>query len=190
MAGAACGSYKRRVMHTATPRTLLFLERDGLWLFLRGARSKWFAGRLNGLGGRVEADEGVLAAARRECVEETGLEPSRLRLAAVVHTIEDPPVLIFVCVGALPPGALRPTPEGDHVWLPADALDDAAQPFVPDLRTLFPRVVGAAPDAAPLSFTLRPPDELREDGSGDVPRGGDGRSLPAAGTDRGEEMQR
>jgi len=163
MAGAACGSYKRRVMHTATPRTLLFLERNGRWLFLRGARSKWFAGRLNGLGGRVEPYEGVLAAARRECVEETGLLPASLRLAAVVHTIEDAPVLIFVCVGTLPRGALRPTPEGEHVWLPAEALADASQPFVPDLRTLFPRVVGAAPDETPLSFTLRPPDDLRED---------------------------
>lgn len=169
MAGVVWGSYKRRVMHLATPRTLLFLERDGLWLFLRGAPSKWFAGRLNGLGGSVEPGEGVLAAARRECVEETGLPPVSLRLAAVVHTVEDPPVLIFVCVGALPVGQLRPTPEGEHVWLPADALDDPGQPFVPDLRALFPRATGRAAHAASLSFVLRPPDDLVEDAAGAGP---------------------
>jgi 8-oxo-dGTP pyrophosphatase MutT (NUDIX family) len=163
MARAASGSYKRRVRHTATPRTLLFLERDGLWLFLRGAPRKWFAGRLNGLGGSVEAGEGVLAAARRECVEETGLPPAKLRLAAVVHTIEAPPVLLFVCVGTLPDGALAPTPEGEHVWLPAAALGDPARPFVDDLRALFPRVTSGPPGEPPLSFTLRPPAELVED---------------------------
>ena len=150
-------------MLLVTPRTLLFLEREGRWLFLRGAASKWFAGRLNGLGGRVEPGEGVLAAARRECVEETGLPPRSLRLAAVVHTIEDPPVLLFVCVGRLPPGDLRATSEGVHVWLPAGALRDASRPFVPDLRALFPRVTSLHPAAPPLSFTLRPPDGLRED---------------------------
>jgi 8-oxo-dGTP diphosphatase len=155
-------------MHLATPRTLLFLERDGLWLFLRGAPSKWFAGRLNGLGGRVEAGEGVLTAARRECVEETGLAPLSLRLAAVVHTIEDPPVLMFVCVGTLPPGELSATPEGEHVWLAADALADPDHAFVDDLRLLFPRVTGHTADTRPLSFTLRPPAELREDPGRDV----------------------
>lgn len=163
MAAGRSGSYKRRSMHLATPRTLLFLERDGLWLFLRGAPSKWFAGRLNGLGGSVESGEGVLAAAHRECVEETGLAASSLRLAAVVHTIEDPPVLIFVCVGTLAAGEVQATDEGEHVWLPADALADTDRPFVPDLRALFPRVIGHAAGEPPLSFTLRPPDDLRED---------------------------
>ena len=162
MAGTAFGAYKLSV-HLATPRTLLFLERDGLWLFLRGAPSKWFAGRLNGLGGSVEPGEGVLAAAHRECVEETGLPAASLRLAAVVHTIEDPPVLMFVCVGALPDGDLRATPEGEHRWFPAEALADADHPFVPDLRDLFPRVVRQPSGEPPLSFTLRPPDDLRED---------------------------
>lgn len=159
MARRVFGSYNRRVMHLATPRTLLFLERDGLWLFLRGGPTKWFAGRLNGLGGSVEPGEGVLAAARRECREETGLDAGSLRLAAVVHTIEEPPVLIFVFVGTLPPGELTPTPEGEHVWLAADALANPEEPFVPDLRTLHPRVT-AAPAGLPVSLTLRPPADL------------------------------
>ena len=91
---------------------------------------------------------------------------SALRLAAVVHTIEDPPVLILVCVGRLAAGELQPTDEGEHVWLPAAALDDADQPFVPDLRSLFPRVTEHAAGEPPLSFTLRPPDDLREDTPG------------------------
>ncbi len=190
MAAGPRGSYKRRSMHLATPRTLLFLERGGLWLFLRGSREKWFAGRLNGLGGSVEPGEGVLAAARRECVEECGLAPTSLRLAAVVHTIDEPPVMIFALVGRLPPGALIPTPEGEHVWLPATALADAEQPFVADLRTLFPRVVSAANGAPPLSFTLRPPLELEDDGRGACGREASDVSWPGEGTREGRREMR
>ncbi len=128
-------------MHRTTPRTLLLLERDGLLLFLRGAPRKWFSGRLNGLGGSVEPGETVLAGALREAEEETGLVPEHLDLAAVVHLgAEDPPVLMFVFTGELPAGPLRPTPEGQHVWLPPEALGDASHPFVDDLRALVPAV--------------------------------------------------
>ena len=148
-------------MHLVSPRTLLFLERDGRTLFLRGAPGKWFAGRLNGLGGRLEPGEGVRAGALREAREETGLEPAALELAATVHTIEEPPVMLFVLTGTLPPGPLRPTPEGEHVWLPAAAVSDPGHPFVDDVRLLLPALRARSPGAAPLSFTLRPPADLR-----------------------------
>lgn len=74
-----------RARYVVTPRVLLFLTRGGRWLFLEGGPGKWFAGRLNGLGGSVEAGEDARAAAVREAREECGLAPSVLRLAAVVH---------------------------------------------------------------------------------------------------------
>ena len=150
-------------MHLVSPRTLLFLRRDDRWLFLLGAERKWFAGQLNGLGGHVETGEGVMACARREAIEETGLSPTRLELAAIVHTIEDTPCVLFVVVGALPPGDLQPTDEGEHVWLSLEQVSDPARPVVPDVRALLPAIVAREPGAPVLSFVLTPPSDLRRD---------------------------
>lgn len=43
-------------------------------LLMEKRRPAWQAGRLNGIGGKVEAGEGPLDAMRRECLEETGLD--------------------------------------------------------------------------------------------------------------------
>ena len=42
-------------------------------LLIEKRRPSWQAGRLNGIGGKLEGDEDGLAAMRRECSEETGL---------------------------------------------------------------------------------------------------------------------
>jgi ADP-ribose pyrophosphatase YjhB (NUDIX family) len=165
MSAARSGASKWVAMHMVSPRTLLFLQRDGRWLFLRGAARKWFAGQLNGLGGHVEAGEGVLDSARREALEETGLAPVAMRLAAVVHTIEDPPCILFVVVGTLPEGDLVPTDEGEHVWLtPTEALDPT-RGVLADVRALLPQVTSTTSPSPALSFTLIPPADLRRDGA-------------------------
>ena len=137
--------------HLVTPRTLLFLERDGLCLFLEGAAHKWFAGLRNGVGGSVEPGEDVRSAALREAEEETGLAPVDVELAAISHVVADPPVLLFVFTGRLPAGDLRPTPEGTFVWLTRDeALDAARARLVPDLPVLLPQIWSRPPGAPPL----------------------------------------
>ena len=93
MAASAFGSYKRTPMHLATPRTLLFLERDGLWLFLRGAPSKWFAGRLNGLGGSVE----VLA---------VSMDPTEIRNQVTAYLTRNRDIEGILALG---PSAAEPT---------------------------------------------------------------------------------
>lgn len=139
--------------HLVTPRTLLFLERGGRLLLLRGGPRKWFHGRLNGLGGSVEAGEDPLSAARREAIEETGLTPSGLRLVGLAHVRAGPAVLLLVYRGSLPAGELRPTDEGDHVWIdPTDPPDD----LLPDLRALLPRALGVGAAVPPFSCTLLP----------------------------------
>lgn len=142
--------------HLATPRVLLFLERDGRRLFIEGAPHKWWAGRLNGLGGSVESGEGVRAAAVREAEEECGLRPARLELAAVGHVVSVPPVLLFVFTGSLPPGALRPTGEGRHRWLAPADLAGPDLPLMPDLPLLLPLLDRRPAGAPPFSYVFDP----------------------------------
>ncbi|MDQ4076097.1 MAG: NUDIX domain-containing protein [Chloroflexota bacterium] len=138
--------------HLVTPRTLLFLERGGRWLFIQGAEHKWWAGRLNGVGGSVEADEGIRRAAMREAEEETGLRPIDLELAAIVHVLGDPAVLLFVFLGRLPVGALRPCDEGTFRWLSREEISDPSLPLMPDLPFLLPRLWAREPGSEPLFF--------------------------------------
>jgi 8-oxo-dGTP diphosphatase len=138
--------------HRAAPRTLLFLERDGRVLLIQGAAHKWWAGRWNGLGGGVRPGEDILAAARREAREETGLEPTGLRLAAIGHVAAEPPVLIFVFLGALPDGEPRATPEGELRWFSREDLSDSSLSLMPDLPELLPRLWALPPDGHPLFY--------------------------------------
>lgn len=131
-----------RGTHFVTPRTLVFCERDGRRLFLLGGPSKWFAGRLNGLGGSVEPGEDVTASAAREVEEECGLVPTGLRLGQVLHLAGAPPVMLFVFSATLPPGEVRESHEGRLVWLTPDEVADPATPLLPDVRGILARLGG------------------------------------------------
>lgn len=139
--------------YVVTPRVLLFMQRDGRWLFIKGAAHKWWAGKLNGIGGSVEAGEGIHAAAQRECREEAGLDAVALRLTAVMHVLSEPPVLLFVFVGALADGALAACDEGTFRWLSAAEALDRTLPLMPDLPLLLPRLWTHEGDE-PLMLTL------------------------------------
>jgi 8-oxo-dGTP diphosphatase len=145
-----------KARHLATPRTLVFLRRGPRVLLLEGGPKKWFAGKLNGVGGSVEQGEDVMSAALRECAEETGLRPAALDLAAVVHVAADPVVMLFVFVGDAPDGDVRASDEGRLVWLHVDELRGAADRLVPDLVELLPRILRRAPDDPPLWIASRP----------------------------------
>jgi 8-oxo-dGTP pyrophosphatase MutT (NUDIX family) len=104
----------------------------------------------------VEPGEDVLAAARREAREETGLEPADLALAATVHVDADPPVLLFAFLGELPEGSVRDGPEGRLEWHAQDALSDPELPFLDDVRDLLPRLLEAAAEGRVLHLATRP----------------------------------
>ncbi len=154
------GSGDTRTVHLVSPRVLLFLQRDGRWLLLRGAPQKWFAGKLDGLGGHIEPGEDVLAAAYREAEEECGLRPLTLRLAATVQVTGDPPVALFVHVGTLPAGNLTTTDEGEHVWCTDDDLGNAELSFVPDVPVLIRELTAPGAERQVFSYALDPPDKL------------------------------
>ncbi len=138
--------------YQAVPRTLIFLLHDGEEqgteeiLLLKGAADKrLWAGRYNGLGGHVEPDEDILAAAERELAEEAGIQAAALTLRGVLHITlapQDPNaagILVFVFLGRTQERRVVPSREGELVWVPVDRL--AELPLVDDLHHLLPRLL-------------------------------------------------
>lgn len=150
-----------RRRHRAIPRTLIFLTRarngaaaggPGEVLLLRGAPTKrLWANKYNGVGGHVEADEDILAAAERELAEETGLAASGLTLRGVVHIDTGAGgggtgVLVFVFAGRVAADAAvqeAAGAEGAAEWVPLDRLFD--YPLVDDLPELLARSLAGGP---------------------------------------------
>lgn len=63
----------------------LFHAKTGKVALIQKRRPAWMAGKLNGVGGRVEEGETFLAAMERECLEETGATVTNWRLRGIVH---------------------------------------------------------------------------------------------------------
>lgn len=143
----------RRQRYQAIPRVLVFLTSRNPQtgasevLLLKGAATKrLWANRYNGLGGHVEANEDVYAAALREVQEEAGLEPAHLALRGVVNidTGSDelgaqPGIMMFIFTGEAPTRATIPSSEGELHWLPLNSLAD--YPLVDDLYELIPHAL-------------------------------------------------
>ena len=146
-----------RRRYQAIPRTLLFItshnpetQRREV-LLLKGAPTKrLWANRYNGLGGHIEANEDVLAAAQRELLEETGLTGVPLVLRGVINidTGADeegprPGVLLFVLAGETQTRTVTHSTEGTLEWIPLTNLDD--YPLLDDLYAVIPLVLGEGP---------------------------------------------
>ncbi len=134
------------------PRTLIFVVQAGRVLLIKGAqRKRLWAGLFNGVGGHIERGEDVLTAARRELLEETGLNVEALWLCGTVIVDAGAAlgVGIFVLRGEKPHGELHPSPEGDLEWVAFDRLDSL--PMVEDLSFLLPRVLASKRGQPPFS---------------------------------------
>ncbi|MBL1171191.1 MAG: NUDIX domain-containing protein [Chloroflexi bacterium] len=143
-----------RERYMLIPRVLIFLRRGESVLLIKGAPNKrLWANKYNGIGGHVERGEDVLAAARRELDEETGLRAD-LRLAGTVTVDASPDIGVglYVFTGQIeesgrtdPLGRtyvsaqLRPSAEGTLEWLPLSEL--ASRPLVEDVAALLDRVL-------------------------------------------------
>jgi len=133
------------------PRVLVFVLNGGDVLLLKGAPDKriW-PDRYNGVGGHVEADEDVYAAALRETREETGLAVHDLRFEGLVNVDVGSTTGIMLAVFSARSEAREtiPSSEGTLEWVPLRRLDEVD--LVQDIPVLLSRIVDRPADGPPF----------------------------------------
>ncbi len=146
MSAADQGIFTER--YQLIPRVLVFIICQRHVLLIKGAPTKrLWTHKYNGVGGHVERGEDIYAAARREVLEETGLQVLNFRFQGMVVIDAGQPTGIgmFIFTAAVPQAGSLPQPipsaEGNLEWIPFDRVLDLD--LVEDLPTLWPKLLTA-----------------------------------------------
>lgn len=128
--------------YMVVPRTLILVFNGDKVLLQKGAPTKkiW-AGFFNGLGGHVERGEDALSAARRELMEEAGLDCSNLHLCGTVmiDVEEHDGIMLFVMTGDEIKGTLNESDEGSLHWV--NVNDISEMKIVEDIPEIVKRIL-------------------------------------------------
>ena len=164
MGGSEQGLRNGADRYAIVPRTLCFVRHEDAILLLKGSPTKRLWPNLyNGVGGHIERDEDIYAAARREIREEAGLEVEALSLRAVLHVsppAEEMGILVFVFAAESRTRRTVPSSEGALEWVPRDRLLELD--LVEGLRVLLPRLFARSPQQPVLGalYTYDHNDQL------------------------------
>lgn len=119
----AVGDIDWRRWEAVDQATLLFVVRDDRVLLIRKKRGLG-AGKINGPGGRLEAEETALQAARREVLEEVDVEPRRIRHHGELRFqfVDGYSIHVQVFRAADCAGDPRETDEAVPLWVATDRI--------------------------------------------------------------------